>query len=114
MMAEQTRSTDIGLRRSGIFYGWVIVWAAFVLLMMSAGITYSSPVLFRFFEAELAIGRGQAAFLFSCSQVMAFVAGPFAGTLAEKHGPRLVVGSGLVLMAVGLIGAAMATTYGQL
>src|SRR5262249_58311907 len=64
--------------------------------------------------AELAIGRGQAGFLSSGSQVMAFVAGPFAGTLAEKHGPRLVVGSGLALMAVGLVGAAMATTYGQL
>jgi hypothetical protein len=57
--------------RSGIFYGWIIVWASFVLLTISSGITYSTPVLFRFFEAEFAIGRGQAAFIFSSSQVMA-------------------------------------------
>jgi len=100
--------------RPGIFYGWIIVWAAFVLLTISSGITYSTPVLFRFFEAEFAIGRGQAAFIFSCSQVMAFLAAPVAGSLAEKHGPRVVVGGGLVLMALGLIGAAQATSYGLL
>lgn len=100
--------------RSSIFYGWIIVWAAFVLLTISSGITYSTPVLFRFFEAEFAIGRAQAAFIFSCSQVMAFLAAPVAGSLAEKHGPRLVVGGGLVLLALGLLGAARSNSYGLL
>ena len=100
--------------QSGIFYGWIIVWAAFVLLTISSGITYSTPVLFRFFEAEFAVGRGQAALIFSCSQVMAFLAAPVAGSLAEKHGPRPVVGGGLVLLALGLIGAAQSTSYGWL
>jgi len=68
--------------RSGFFYGWVIVWAAFTLLMIQSGIGYSTPVPFRFFEADFTIGRRQAAFIFSCSQVMAFVMGPFAGSLA--------------------------------
>ena len=98
----------------GIFYGWIIVWAAFVLLTISSGITYSTPVLFRFFEAEFAIGRGQAAFIFSCSQVMAFVVAPVAGSLAEKHGPRLVIGGGLAVLAIGLLGASRANSYGQL
>ena len=70
--------------RSSLFYGWVIVGATFVLLMIMSGITYSTPVLFRFFEADFAIGRAQAAFLFSCSQLLAFVAGPFAGGLVER------------------------------
>src|SRR5690242_17921333 len=100
--------------RPGIFYGWIIVWAAFVLLTISSGITYSTPVLFRFFEAEFAIGRGQAAFIFSCSQVMAFLAAPVAGSLAEKHGPRVVVGGGLVLMALGLSGSGQARSSGLL
>src|SRR5579871_359599 len=100
--------------RSGIFYGWLIVWAGFVLLTISSGITYSTPVLFRFFEAEFAIGRGQAALIFSCSQVMAFLAAPVAGSLAEKHGPRPVVGGGLVLLALGLVGAAQSNSYVQL
>src|SRR5262249_25462768 len=81
---------------------------------ISSGITYSTPVLFRFFEAEFAIGRGQAAFIFSCSQVMAFVVGPVAGSLAEKLGPRLVVGGGLAVLALGLLGAGQSTSYGQL
>jgi MFS family permease len=98
----------------GLFYGWIVVWAAFTLLMIQSGISYSTPVLFRYFEADFAIGTGQAAFLFSCSQVMAFVMGPFAGSLAEKHGPRIVVGGGLLVFAAGLLGAALARSYGEL
>jgi MFS family permease len=97
--------------RSSLFYGWVIVGATFVLLMIMSGITYSTPVLFRFFEADFAIGRAQAAFLFSCSQLLAFVAGPFAGGLVDRAGPRLVVGGGLLAMAAGLIGASAAGSY---
>jgi MFS transporter, OFA family, oxalate/formate antiporter len=97
--------------RSSLFYGWVIVGATFVLLMIMSGITYSTPVLFRFFEADFAIGRAQAAFLFSCSQLLAFLAGPFAGGLVERAGPRVVVGGGLTVMAAGLVGASAAGSY---
>jgi MFS transporter, OFA family, oxalate/formate antiporter len=100
--------------RSSFFYGWVIVWATFVLLMIMSGITYSTPVLFHFFEADFAIGRAQAAFLFSCSQVVAFLIGAVAGGFTDKAGPRIAVGSGLVAMAAGLVGAAMARSYPML
>jgi MFS family permease len=99
---------------SGFFYGWIVVCAAFILLTISAGITYSTPVMFPFFETDFTIGRGQAAFVFSCSQVTAFVVGPFAGSLAEKLGPRMVVGGGLSVLAAGLLGSALAQSYGQL
>src|SRR5437660_8921050 len=98
-------------KAASLFDGWVIVGATFVLLMIMSGITYSTPVLFRFFEADFAIGRAQAAFLFSCSQLLAFVAGPFAGGFVERVGPRVVVGSGLLVMAGGLIGASAASSY---
>src|SRR5690242_15721533 len=89
------------------FYGWIIVGAAFVLLMIISSVTYSTPMLYRFFEVDFAIGRGQAAFLFSLSQVVAFVIGAVAGGLTEKAGPRVVVCGALVLMAIGLVGAAL-------
>jgi MFS transporter, OFA family, oxalate/formate antiporter len=91
--------------------GWIVVGAAFILLTMSAGITYSTPVMFPFFETDFTIGRGQAAFVFSCSQVTAFVIGPIAGALAENLGPRVVVEGGLFFSAAGLLGAALAKSY---
>jgi len=106
--AEQARE------KGGFFYGWTIVGATFVLLMIMSGITYSTPVLFRFFEADFAIGRAQAALLFSVSQVAAFVVGAATGSLAEEYGPRVVVGGGVLAMAVGLVGAATATSYTML
>ena len=42
---------------------------------------------------------------------MAFVIGPIAGSLAEKRGPRMVVGGGVVLLAAGLVGASLARSY---
>jgi hypothetical protein len=98
----------------GLFYGWIVVGAAFILLAISAGIAYSTPMMFPFFETDFTIGRGQAAFVFSCGQVMAFVVGPFAGSLAEKLGPRMVVGGGLSVLAAGLLGSALAQSYGEL
>jgi MFS transporter, OFA family, oxalate/formate antiporter len=56
----------------------------------------------------------QAAFLFSVSQVAAFLVGAVAGGLAEKYGPHVVVGGGVFAMAVGLVGAAMASSYAML
>ena len=103
-----------GQENGTFFYGWIIVGATFVLLMIMSGITYSTPVLFRFFEADFAIGRAQAAFLFSVSQVAAFLVGAVAGGLAEKYGPRVVVGGGVLAMAAGLVGAAMARSYAML
>lgn len=107
-------TADRAREKDGFFYGWTIVGATFVLLMIMSGITYSTPVLFRFFEADFAIGRAQAALLFSVSQVAAFLVGAATGSLAEEYGPRVVVGGGVLAMAVGLVGAAMATSYTML
>ena len=98
----------------GLFCGWIVVGAAFILLTISAGITYSTPVMFPFFETNFTVDGGQAAFVYSCSQVMAFVVGPFAGSLAEKLGPRMLVGGGLSVLATGLLGSALAQSYGEL
>jgi len=38
--------------RPGIFYGWIVAYAAFVLLIMLASIIYSTPLMFPFFEAD--------------------------------------------------------------
>ena len=42
---------------------------------------------------------------------MAFLIGAVAGGFTEKAGPRIAVGAGLLLMAAGLVGAAMARSY---
>jgi hypothetical protein len=36
----------------GILYGWIVAYVAFVILTMLAGITYSTPLMFPFFEAD--------------------------------------------------------------
>jgi len=85
-MGERAKSVALEIPRSSLIHGWIIVWAGFVLLMLSSGITYSTPVLFHLFEADLGIGRGQAAFIFSFSHVMAFVLGPIQRWFHKRRG----------------------------
>lgn len=92
-------------------YGPVIVTSAFLVLMISSGITYSTAVVFRFVEGDLGIGRGLSAFVFASSQFVTFMVGPFAGALEERVGPRIVVGGGVALLCAGALGAATAHSY---
>ena len=94
-----------------MYYGWLIVAAAFALLAISAGVTYSSPLLFKVLETELGIGRGEAAFLFAGSQFITFMIGPKAGDLADRYGPRAVATGGVALLSLGLVGVSRATSY---
>ena len=100
--------TAISSRRS---YGSIIIASAFLVLMISSGITYSTAVVFRFIETELGIGRGQSAFVFASSQFVTFIVGPFAGALEERVGPRIVVTGGIALLCAGSLGAARRTSY---
>ena len=36
--------------RPGIFYGWIVAWAAFVLLTMLAGMPHSNAMMFPFLK----------------------------------------------------------------
>jgi nitrate/nitrite transporter NarK len=66
------------------------------------GIWFSFAVFFHAMVQELHWSRGGAAAAFSVGSLVQALLSPVCGMLIDRCGPRLVVVSGLLSMAVGL------------
>jgi MFS family permease len=90
-----------------IFYGWVIVAAAFLVLFTTYGTQYCFGVFFPALLAEFGWSRASLSGAFS---LYSFSYGAFAllaGRLTDRWGPRAVVALGGVFLGLGLIGMSL-------
>jgi MFS family permease len=104
---------ESGPERSGIFYGWVVVGAAFVVLFLGFGSAYSFGIFFDSLQAEFAASRGSISLIFSLAGFLYFLLGALSGRIADRVGPRGVVIFGAAAVGVGLILASRATSLTQ-
>jgi MFS family permease len=91
-------------------YAWVVVWACFFSLAVIFGVSYSFAAFFESFTTEFQAQRADVALVFGVSGLIYFVLGAGAGLLADRFGPRVVAGSGMVLIALGLLASSGAST----
>jgi MFS family permease len=84
-------------------YAWVVVWACFVALAVIFGVSYSFAAFFESFAKEFNAPRAQVSLVFGVSGLIYFLLGAGAGLLADRFGPRVVTGSGMVMIALGLL-----------
>ncbi len=92
--------------RLPFFYGWVIVAAAFVTMAVGVSARTSFSLLFPQMVAEFGWDRGLAAGAFSFGFLFSAGLSPLIGHLMDRRGPLIVVQSGIVLLAAGLLAAA--------
>ncbi len=105
---------DAGERAGGgMFYGWVIVWAAFTILFVSFGAAYSFPAFFTPLQNEFGATRGDTSFVFGIAGFLYFFLGAFSGPAGDRLGPKQVVVFGAIVAALGLCFAATATRIEQ-
>src|SRR3954471_1968179 len=102
------------LARLPVFYGWVIVAAAFVTMAIGVNARTAFSLLFPPILSEFGWDRGVVAGVFSFGFFVSAFISPFIGRLLDTHGPRLVVEIGAVVLAVGLALATMAHESWQL
>jgi MFS family permease len=88
-------------------YAWFIMLQAFVTSGVVFGIWFSFAVFFHAMVQELHWSRGGAAAAFSVGSMVQALLSPVCGMLIDRWGPRLVVVSGLLSMAVGLAACRM-------
>lgn len=87
----------------GIYYGWVIVFAAFITLGISFGIWYSYSVFILAVIREFNWSTAAASSVFSIFIISHSTFAMAAGYLQDRFGPRVVVPAGSLLLAVSLI-----------
>jgi len=96
--------------RPPVFTGWRVVAGAFLCMLTGYAVVYSFAAFFGPLETQFGAQRGDTALVFSIAAFLYFSLGFPAGLIADRLGPRPVVVGGLMLVALGLVVAACATT----
>jgi MFS family permease len=99
---------------SRIHPAWVVLMAVTVCMMASSGLRSVFGVYIKPLEAEFGWTRGALSGVAAISLLLLGAAGPFAGRLADRWGPRRVILLSLILLGVGSIGAAAVHALWQL
>ena len=92
------------LRRSGIYYGWWIVFAAASIVFLSAGtFFYGFGLLVGPLTAEFGWSRAAVSVGFSLRTEVGGVAAPLVGVLVDRVGVRRLTAVGIVIVAIGFV-----------
>ena len=95
-------------------YGWVVVGAAFTLMLVGFAAAYSFAAFFGAFEAEFGAARGHIALVFSVAAFLWFLLGAPGGMAADRFGARRVAALGVASLAVALWLASRASSLEML
>ncbi|MFC3674090.1 MFS transporter [Ferrovibrio xuzhouensis] len=91
-----------------LFYGWLVVLAAFLVMFGAFGAAYSFPAFFLPLSNTFGASRATVSLVFSAAGFLYFILGAVSGPLADRFGPRLVVGFGMACTGLGMIAASFA------
>jgi len=101
--AEAVTASRSASPRRGIFAGWYVVGAAFVMLMTSAGLGfYGLAVYLKAVTREKGFSTGPASLGSSLFFVVAGVVGRLIGPVIGRRDVRVVVGIGAVVAGIAL------------
>jgi MFS family permease len=101
--------------KSPIFYGWYIVFAAFVVMTVSAGFGfYNLSVYLEAFVDERGFSVGYTSGATAAFFVSSGISGLAVGWLIERYDPRWTIAGGAVLSGLVLSGAGMVNELWQL
>ncbi len=113
-MTENATSAEPS-SRPPIFYGWYIVFAAFVVMTVSAGFGfYNLSVYLEAFVDERGFSVGYTSGATAAFFVSSGVAGLGVGWLIERYDPRWTIAGGAVLAGLVLSGAGWVNELWQL
>jgi MFS family permease len=90
--------------------GWVIVAAGALMTWMAMGALLALPVFLAPMAADTGWSRGGIGFAMTLNFLTMGIGSFFWGGLSDRHGPRMILVAGVVLLGAGLALASRATT----
>jgi MFS family permease len=100
--------------RKKIFYGWYIVGASLILIIMDGLLLYSFGVFLPYLDKEFGFSRAMGSSIFSLRSFVLAFSLTLAGKLVDKYDPRKVVLGGGAIAALGVLLSGFATKGWQL
>lgn len=89
--------------QGGIFYGWVVVGCAFVILCVAYGIQFSFGVFMPAIAAETGWDRASLSLPYSLYVFVYSGLGVVTGRWTDRWGPRVVIMVGSCLLGIGIV-----------
>lgn len=86
---------------------WIVLGALTLCMLAASGLRSVFGVYIKPMEAEFGWSRGVLSGAAAVSLLLLGAIGPLAGRLADRWGPRRVIGLSLLLLGLGSIGAAL-------
>jgi len=92
-----------------IFYGWLVVAAAFAVTFVGFGSAYTFSAFVGPLQKDFVASRAAVSFVFSLAGFLYFGFGIVSGPLADRWGSRRLAVIGMLLTGIGLaVGLGMA------
>lgn len=85
-----------------IFYGWILLPLCLTNTLISNGISSSFSVIFVTLLSEFGLNRADLSGIYSLYIFVFFSGGALVGALLDRVGPRILIPSGSLLVALGL------------
>jgi MFS family permease len=84
-------------------YGWVVVGAGFIIIMIIFGINFSLAVFFKPLLQSFQWGRGQTSLIWAINWVTFSMLSLFIGPLTDRFGARRTMLAGSCLFSLGIL-----------
>ncbi|KAG6459427.1 hypothetical protein O3G_MSEX011380 [Manduca sexta] len=84
-------------------WGWVVVFASFMVNLIADGITFSFGVFYPHFLEYFGEGKGKTAWIAGIFMAMPLLSGPIASFLTDRYGCRRMTIFGSLLAAAGFV-----------
>lgn len=95
-------------------WGWVVVFASFIVNLIADGITFSFGVIYVEFLNYFNEGKAKTAWIGSLFMAMPLLSGPIASFLTDRYGCRKVTIVGSILASLGFMISSQAETMEML
>jgi MFS family permease len=103
-----------GKPKTGIFYGWIVVAAASVIMALQWGFHESFGIFFTELYRDLALTRTEVSGSYALFYVVSSTLGILTGRLNDRYGPRLMLTISVIVISIGCALMSVVNTLWQL
>ncbi len=93
-----------------LHYGWAVVAAGALITWMAMGALLALPVFLAPISADTGWSRGGIGFAMTLNFLTMGIGSAFGGGLSDRHGPRVILLAGVVLLGIGMALASRAAS----